>query len=112
MNGKEKRILLDKISLPFLFPSLNRVDDKDRLWKNFQSVLSEAKCENIRQVDRIQEKTFEWYHLQCSSTFQKEITPYIHIFGNNVSPDIWIEHLTFTLEFLLDSSDDIIDFNF
>ncbi len=88
LNGKEKRILLDKISLPFLFPSLNRVDDKDRLWKNFQSVLSEAKCENIRQVDRIQEKTFEWYHLFCSLTFQKEITPYIHIFGMHLHEQI------------------------
>ena len=34
------------------------------------------------------------------------MSPYTILFGINIAPNIWIEHLTFTLEFLLDSNED------
>ncbi len=91
LNGKEKRKLADKINLCSLFPDFNRVYEKERLWKDFYSILSYAKDNDIHRVNRLEEKTQNWYSLFCSLTFQKEITPYIHIFGTHLHEKV--DHL-------------------
>jgi len=88
LNGKEKRKLAEKISLQILFPNLNRACEKDKMWKDFKTIMSSAKDKNIHQVDGIREKTLSWYFLYRSLTFQKEITPYIHIFSMHLHEQI------------------------
>jgi len=51
-------------------------------------IMSYAKDNYIQQVDGIREKTLEWYFLNRSLTFKKEITPYIHIFGMHLYEQI------------------------
>ncbi len=88
LSGNEKRKMSEKISLEVLFPSLNKTCEKNKMWKDFKTIMSSAKGKNIQQVDGIREKTLEWYFLYRSLTFQKEITPYIHIFGMHLHEQI------------------------
>ena len=88
LNGNEKRKMLEKIFLQDMFPRLNRVREKDNLWKTFQSVMTEAKNTNVHKVNIIKEKTLDWYRFFRSFTFQSDINPYIHIFGMHLHEKI------------------------
>ncbi len=91
LSGKEQRQLTEKINLCNLFPALNMVVEKQQMWKEFDFILKNATDQNIGRVCCMKEKTVNWYSLFCSLTFQREITPYIHIFGTHLHEQI--DHL-------------------
>ena len=86
LNGVEKIKLLNNIDLCALFPDLNKVSEKNDLWKNFRDITSDAK-NDIRMQD-LKQRTKNWYASLAKVTFTAEITPYCHIFGTHLHKQV------------------------
>jgi hypothetical protein len=70
-----------------------------------QTLESQTRSE-IKSLILYHLQTFQHYLLEHSSK-QQHISAYTQLFGQHIPVNVWIEHLTFTLEFLLDSAEDL-----
>ncbi len=91
MNGKEKQKVFESIDLIRLFPNMNKIEENNSQWKDFDKILSGIKKDDPLITFNLKDRTYEWYHMFSLLNFCSEITPYCHIFGMHLFEQV--EHL-------------------
>ena len=87
-NGREYDIILENINILRDFPTLEKNEQIQRLWKSFQSILQQIRAGSS---EHIAVDIDEWHALYVSIYRETNQTPYIHACHKHVAEQM-IEH--------------------
>ena len=80
--GPEKHILLQKISIPTLFPELSKVEEWQEIWTQFYLLYKCICAESFSKddIDHLQADLKQWMTIFLAVYQSRHVTPYMHSF--------------------------------
>ena len=80
LMGPEKHVLLQKISIPTLFPELSKVEQLE-IWTQFYHLYKQICAESFSQdIDHLQADLKQWMTIFLAVYQSRHVTAYMHSF--------------------------------
>ena len=86
LMGPEKHILLQRISIPTLFPELSKAKERQEIWVQFYQLYKQVGAESFtpEEIDQLQLDLIHWMNTFLSVYQSRHVTPYMHSFVSHV----------------------------
>lgn len=82
LMGPEKHVLLQKISIPTLFPELSKAEERQEIWTQFYHLYKRICAESFSKdnIDHLQADLKQWMTTFLAVYQSRHVTPYMHSF--------------------------------